>query len=142
MFSSRLPASLAENRISRAVAAAQGRDVIDLTETNPTVVGLRYPDVLAMLTEHAQAALTYAPTPHGLVGAREAVAGYYARRHGRTIDPGRLFLTASTSEAYAWLFKLLCDPGDEVLVPHPSYPLFDYLAALESVRLVPYPLRY
>lgn len=142
MFSSRLPASLAENRISRAVDAARARGpLVDLTESNPTRVGLGYPadEILAALADRR--ALVYEPTPRGLAPARAAAAAYYAR-HGHTVDPERVTLTASTSEAYAWLFKLLCDPGDDVLVPTPSYPLFDYLAALESVRPVTYPLRY
>lgn len=142
MFSSRLPPSLAPNRISLAVDAARARGpLVDLTESNPTVVGLPYPRdaILAALADPR--ALTYEPTPHGLPAARAAVAAYYAR-HGHAVDPARVTLTASTSEAYAWLFKLLCDPGDDVLVPTPSYPLFDYLAALECVRPVTYPLRY
>ncbi|HWE28447.1 MAG TPA: pyridoxal phosphate-dependent aminotransferase, partial [Polyangia bacterium] len=96
--------------------------------------------ILAALA--APAALTYEPTPKGLHAARAAVAAYYARRHAVAVDADRVTLTASTSEAYSWLFKLVCDPGDDVLVPSPSYPLFDHLAALESVRPVAYPLRY
>ena len=142
MFSSRLPASLAHNRISIAVDAARARaQLIDLTESNPTVVGLRYPADAIRAALAAPAALTYEPTPKGLPAARAAVAAYYAR-HELAVGTERITLTASTSEAYSWLFKLLCDPGDDVLVPSPSYPLFDYLAALESVRPVPYPLRY
>ncbi len=142
MFSSRLPASLAHNRISIAVDAARARaQLIDLTESNPTVVGLRYPADAIRAALAAPAALTYEPTPKGLPAARAAVAAYYAR-HELAVGTERITLTASTREAYGWLFKLLCDPGDDVLVPSPSYPLFDYLAALESVRPVPYPLRY
>ncbi len=144
MFSSRLPRSLAANRISVALAEAQargGETILDLTESNPTVVGLRFEDapVLAALADARSA--TYTPTPRGLPEARAAVADWYAR-HGAPVDPSRIFLTASTSEAYALLFKLLCDPGDRVLAPQPSYPLFDHLAALESVALSHYPLRY
>lgn len=142
MFSSRLPASLAANRISGAVDAARARGRLhDLTESNPTVVGLSYPSdaILGALADAR--ALAYEPTPRGLAPARAAAAAYYAR-HAERVDPERVTLTASTSEAYAWLFKLLCDPGDDVLVPTPSYPLFDYLAALESVHPVTYPLRY
>jgi aspartate/methionine/tyrosine aminotransferase len=142
VFSSRLPASLAHNRISVAVEAARARGPLaDLTETNPTVVGLRYPAEAIRTALAAPAALTYEPTPKGLPAARAAVAAYYAR-HGVRVAAERVTLTASTSEAYGWLFKLLCDPGDDVLVPSPSYPLFDHLAAFESVRPVPYPLRY
>jgi aspartate/methionine/tyrosine aminotransferase len=143
VFSSRLPPSLAANAISRAVDAARARGpLLDLTESNPTIVGLDYPRdaILAALSDAR--ALTYEPTPRGLAPARAAIADYYARRHGQPVDPERLTLTASTSEAYAWMFKLLCDPGDEVLVPRPSYPLFDLLAGLESVRPVPYALHY
>jgi aspartate/methionine/tyrosine aminotransferase len=140
MFSSRLPATLEPNRISRAIDAAPG-PLLDLTETNPTAVGLSYPsqEILTALADPS--ALTYQPTPRGLETARAAVARYYTR-HRVTVDPARIFLSASTSEAYAWLFKLLCDPGDDVLVPRPSYPLFDHLAALEGVALRHYPLRW
>jgi len=142
VFSSRLPASLAHNRISVAVDAARARGpIVDLTESNPTVVGLRYPTDAIVRALATPAALTYEPTPRGLPAARAAVAAYY-QRHGVAVDPERITLTASTSEAYAWLFKLFCDPGDDVLVPSPSYPLFDQLAALESVHLATYPLRY
>src|SRR5207253_10060942 len=87
-------------------------------------------------------ALRYQPEPRGLSSAREAVSAYYADSRGAAVDPERIFLTASTSEAYALLFKLLCDPGDSVLVPEPSYPLFGLLTALEGVQAVPYPLRF
>jgi aspartate/methionine/tyrosine aminotransferase len=142
MFSSRLPPSIEENRISAALASASARGPIcDLTETNPTAVGLDYPqeEILAALADPR--ALTYAPSPEGLFVARQAIAGYYTR-FGAGVDPARLLLTASTSEGYAHLFKLLCDPGDAVMVPEPSYPLFEHLAGLDAVRAVPYPLRY
>jgi hypothetical protein len=142
MFSSRLPAALAPNAISRAVAAARAEGValIDLTETNPTTAGLPYPpDTLAGLADAR--ALRYEPESLGLQSAREAVAADLAR-DGSAIDPGRVILTASTSEAYALLFKLLCDPDDEVLAPHPSYPLFESLTRLEGVRLRPYRLEH
>ena len=142
MFSSRLPAALAPNAISRAVAAARAEGValIDLTETNPTTAGLPYPpDTLAGLADAR--ALRYEPESLGLQSAREAVAADLAR-DGTAIDPGRVILTASTSEAYALLFKLLCDPDDEVLAPHPSYPLFESLTRLEGVRLRPYRLEH
>lgn len=112
--------------------------VIDLTETNPTRVGLAGPRRVAAAL-HAVRDAHYEPDPLGMLCAREAVAKSYAER-GISIDPSRILLTASTSEAYAWLFKLLCDPGDEVLIPRPSYPLFDCLARLEAVRTVDYPL--
>ena len=112
--------------------------LIDLTGSNPTRAGLRYPDDL-LDPLAGRAGLDYAPDPRGLPAARAAVVAELAR-HGATVDPGRIVLTASTSEAYAFLFKVLCDPGDEVLVPVPSYPLFEILSGLEAVRAVPYPL--
>jgi len=143
MFSSRLNTSAEVNRITRRLGElrAAGRSILDLTESNPTRAGIAYPAAeIARLLSDARA-LTYEPEPAGLPAAREAVARYYAER-GESVGPGSILLTSSTSEAYAWLFKLLADPGDEVLVPRPSYPLFEYLAALESVRVVPYPLVY
>ena len=85
--------------------------------------------------------MTYDPDPRGMRGAREAVCRYYDG-HGAAISPDCIFLTTGTSEAYSWVFRLLCDPGDEVLIAQPSYPLFDFLAQLEDVRLTPYPLFY
>ena len=125
---------LAEKRRSSAV-------ILDLTESNPTHAGLDYAggELLAALADPR--ALRYDPDPRGLLAAREAVAGYYAQR-GVDVPASRILLTASTSEAYSYLFKLLADPGDEILVPRPSYPLFDYLAAMESVCVRQYPLRY
>lgn len=140
MFSSRLPASLAVNRITRVVADARARGVrlLDLTETNPTVVGLEYPgDLLSPLgTANAR---RYDPQPLGLVAAREAVAAEFERR-GTPVPSSNIVLAASTSDAYAMLFKLLCDPGDEVLVPQPSYPLFEWLTRLDAVGSRPYRL--
>src|SRR5690349_16370484 len=142
MFSARLPASLAVNALTRALAALRAQDVpiLDLTETNPTRVGIAYPEaLLAPLADPAS--LAYAPSPRGLLSAREAIAIDYVR-HGLDVAPDRIYLTASTSEAYSLLFKLLCDPGDEVLVPRPSYPLFEHLTMLDGVRAVPYALEY
>src|SRR5512146_1185097 len=142
MFSRRLPADAEVNALTRAMAAltARGTPYVDLTESNPTRVGLPYPpDLLRPLAD--ERALRYDPQPLGLASAREAVAGEAARR-GVLVDPAHVVLTASTSEAYSWIFKLLCDPGDSVLVPRPSYPLFEHLARLEDVRLVPYALDY
>jgi alanine-synthesizing transaminase len=118
-----------------------GARILDLTESNPTRAGFDYPseEVLGPLAQ-AQAML-YEPEPRGLPVAREAVAGYYAER-GFDVDPERIHLTASTSEAYSFLFKLLADHGESVLVPQPSYPLFEFLAALEGVELRPYELHY
>ena len=131
------------NRLSSAVAAhrAAGRALLDLTATNPTAVGIGYPeDVLAPLAEPR--GRYYQPEPFGLFSARSAVAADYARR-GISVAEDRVVLTASTSEAYSLLFKLLCAPsGDEVLVPAPSYPLFDHLTGLDGVGSRPYALQY
>ena len=138
MFSSRLPARLGPSPLSRAIGLArgEGRVRIDLTETNPTVVGLEYPhDLVGALADPA--VLTYDPASLGTVTARAAVAAGYTTT---VVDPARVVLTASTSEAYAFLFKLLCDPGDHVATPRPSYPLFDLLTSLEGVEPRPYRL--
>jgi alanine-synthesizing transaminase len=142
MFSARTRWDLTPNRLARILKAKRtaGEPVIDMTESNPTRAEIPYPSGLLDPLAHP-AALSYEPTPWGLEAAREAVASDFARR-GFPLRPDRILLTASTSEAYILLFKLLCDPGDEVLVPRPGYPLFDYLAGLESVRVVSYPLEY
>jgi alanine-synthesizing transaminase len=142
VFSSRTGWPRVPNRLSALLAERrrQGVPLLDLTETNPTRAGLRAPaDLLAALADPA--ALVYEPEPLGRRAARQAVAAD-ARRRGLDVDADRILLTASTSEAYAFAFKLLCDPGDAVLVPRPSYPLFEYLAGLESVAVRSYPLRY
>jgi alanine-synthesizing transaminase len=142
MFSARTRFDLRPNRLSLAREAKRraGAPVLDLTESNPTRVGLPYPDdLLRPLADRA--ALLYEPLARGSQEARRAVAADHARR-GLRVEPERLLLTASTSEAYAFLFKLLCDPGDAILVPRPGYPLFDFLAALESVRVDTYPMEY
>lgn len=143
MFSTRLSWSRATNRLTRALHArrAAGAPVLDLTGSNPTRAGLPYPSAAIGEALAAGAAASYEPAPLGLPEARDAVAAFHARR-GLPMSPARIALTASTSEAYAFLFKILADPGGTVLVPRPSYPLFDYLAALESVRLAPYELAY
>jgi alanine-synthesizing transaminase len=131
---------LSINTTTRTLDALRRRgiDILDLTVSNPTKVGLEYPDdLLASLA--SPEALSYDPQPMGLRSAREAVATDFGRR-GLTVPPERIALTASTSEAYAWLFKLLCDPGDVVLIPQPSYPLFEHLTTLESVSARPYRL--
>jgi len=142
MFSNRLPAHAEINAISRAVESlrAAGASIVDLTESNPTRAGIPYPDdLLDALSERR--ARRYEPQPLGVVTARQAVADDFARR-GVGIDPGCVVLSSSTSEAYSWVFKLLCDPGTSVLVPQPSYPLFEHLTRLDSVQAVPYALRY
>jgi hypothetical protein len=141
-FSSRLQGDLVTNRLTLAVerARASGRSLIDLTESNPTRAGFDYPgNLLQPLADPT--GLCYAPDPSGLFEARVAVASDYKRR-GLFVDPERIVLTASTSEAYSLLFKVLCDPGDEVLVPRPSYPLFEHLSALDAVVARPYALEY
>jgi aspartate/methionine/tyrosine aminotransferase len=140
-FSKRIPGAFEPNRIHLAIEAKRrsGARLIDLTETNPTRVGLPAPETWASLAEGARE--PYVPSATGSVTARKAVARYYADR-GLAVSAEQIVLTASTSEAYAHLFRMLADPGDEILVPEPSYPLFGPLAALESVELVPYPLRY
>ena len=142
MFSTRARWDLRPNRLSRLrdQKHAAGVRVLDLTESNPTRAGLPCPeDLLAPLAHPA--GRRYDPAPFGLLAAREAVAADYARR-GAEVDPSRIVLTASTSEAYGFILKLLCDPGDEILVPRPGYPLFEYLAALEAVRVRGYPAEH
>lgn len=146
MFSRRTDWNLAPTPFARAVEEHRraGRELLDLSESNPTRVGLKYAesDILAALSDRR--ALNYTPDPKGLLVAREAVAAYYAERlpAASPIDSENIFLTTSTSEAYSFIFRLLCDPGDELLVPTPSYPLFEFLADLQDVHLRPYPLLY
>jgi alanine-synthesizing transaminase len=142
VFSSRVPDDRQPNRLSRALALARrAGELIDLTVSNPTRVGLSYPaDLLAGLADSAS--LTYTPLPFGLSGAREAIARSY-RQRGLAIEPDRIVLTASTSEAYSLLFKLLCEPdGSNVLTPVPSYPLFEHLTRLDGVEQRRYALEY
>jgi alanine-synthesizing transaminase len=142
MFSERLPNAPERNRLSRRLDELRqaGETIIDLTESNPTSVGIAYPAGLLSALADADGC-RYAPSPFGLLHAREAVAADCGRR-GATVDPHQVVLTASTSEAYAWLFKLFCNPGERVLVPRPSYPLFEHLARLEGVHLDAYDLEY
>lgn len=142
MFASRTGWALELNRFSAALERhrAAGREVLDLTESNPTRCGFAYdPSLLSVLQDRR--GLAYDPHAMGLRVAREAVCEYY-RQRSVEVYPEQVVLTASTSEAYSFLFRLLCDPGDEVLVPAPSYPLFEFLAAILDVKLVPYPLIY
>ncbi len=141
MFSSRLPASLVPTPLAAALAARRElpTPLLDLTNANPTVAGLAYPETLAAAWSNV-AALTYDPQPRGTLAAREAVSAWYASV-GERVSAADLVLTASTSEAYSHLFKLLCDPGDEVLVPCPSYPLFEHLARLDAVGVAHYTFR-
>ena len=141
-FSSRVPQALTANRIADAVRRRQasGRELLDLTVSNPTKAGFSYPpDLLSSLS--GQQNLIYEPEAAGMAGARGAVAAELAQR-GTPVDAASIVLTASTSEAYSYLFKMLCDAGDEVLVPQPSYPLFEWLTRLEGVTARPYRLEH
>ena len=143
-FSSRFDKwNLQANRLSLLLEEKKkkGVQIFDLTASNPTTVGLAYPaeDILPALTQPQ--ILQYEPEPRGLLSTRQAVAEYY-RRRGAAVTLEQICLTASTSEAYTFLFKLLADPGQNILVPQPSYPLFDFLAGLEGMELLPYHLNY
>ncbi|GGG72538.1 pyridoxal phosphate-dependent aminotransferase [Edaphobacter dinghuensis] len=142
-FSARTGWDVGESSFAAAIREARlaGRRLYDLTISNPTVCGFSY-DAAAILSPLSDIdALTYDPDARGMRSSREAVDGYY-RGHGAVVDPDALVLTTSTSEGYGYLFRLLCDAGDEILVAQPSYPLFDFLADLEDVKLRPYPLFY
>jgi len=142
MFSNRITGDLAPNRLTEAIRRRRslGLPIVDLTESNPTTAGFEYPRGLLAPLGHDRG-LAYAPQPLGLIDARRAIAGEYARR-GLTVAPERVALAASTSEAYSILFKLLASPGDDILVPRPSYPLFEQLTALDGVVARPYDLDY
>ena len=140
MFSSRLDWAVGPNPLARLLHSKRsaGAAILDLTESNPTAAGFAYSSELILQALADPRSMRYEPAPAGIIAARSAVSEYYSGR----IPVDRILLTASTSEAYGLLFKLLADPGDEVLTPRPSYPLFDFLAALDSVRVVQYPLVY
>jgi len=142
-FSQRTNWNLAENDLASAVRArrAAGQPLLDLTVSNPTNCGFVYDDAALLAPLSNLTALHYEPDPLGMITAREAVARYYSDA-GATVPPDRLCLTTSTSEAYSFLFRLLCNAGDQVLVARPSYPLFDYIAQLDDVQLREYPLLY
>jgi aspartate/methionine/tyrosine aminotransferase len=155
MFAKRTNWPLEPNSLARALEAHRraGKQLIDLTASNPTTCGFAYPerDILDALRKPG--ALEYRPESKGLLSARAAVGEYYRGRTGFTdsadrlgptaeLDPERIVLTSGTSEAYTHVFRLLCEPGDEILVPAPSYPLLEFLADLADVHLVPYPLLY
>jgi alanine-synthesizing transaminase len=149
MFASRTNWRLETNRLTRALEECRrsGKELFDLTASNPTTCGFAYPEreILAALTDSR--GLVYRPESKGLPEAREAVAEYYAGRAGFSgsvarVDPERILLSSGTSEAYSHIFRLLCEAGDEILVPAPSYPLFEFLADLADIHLVPYPLLY
>jgi aspartate/methionine/tyrosine aminotransferase len=155
MFSERTNWRLGLNRFTQAVdeVRASGRQILDLTVSNPTRAGLDYDSAAILSALSSARGLDYDPQAKGLLSAREAVAGYYRNRGGKgdraidvsannRVDAERIVLTTSTSEGYSFVFRLLCNAGDELLVPKPSYPLFEFLADLEDVNLVPYPLIY
>jgi aspartate/methionine/tyrosine aminotransferase len=141
-FSERTGWNTEESELARAhrLRREAGLPIADLTASNPTRCGFKYPDSLLDALTDARA-LDYDPQPRGLLAAREAVCRYYAD-HGVALNPGQIVLTTSTSEAYSFLFRLLCDPGSEILVPQPGYPLFDFLATLDDVRIKAAPLVY
>jgi alanine-synthesizing transaminase len=145
MFSRRTDWGLKPNRFTEAHRELQGagREVLDLTVSNPTRAQLHY-DAAAILGSLSRPeAMDYDPQPKGLLSARKAVADYYRELpQGVDLDPKSLVLTTSTSEGYSYVLRLLCNPGDEILVPKPSYPLFEFLADLQDVKLVPYLLLY
>jgi len=143
VFSQRSEHSTEKNRLTLLLEEKRlaGQDVLDLTGSNPTKAGFHYPEAEILVALSSTGSLRYEPAPRGLIEAREAVADYYHER-GYRVSPEDILLTASTSEAYAYLFKLLADPGTEVHIPRPSYPLFDYLAWAENVQTVSYPLGY
>src|SRR5580700_915847 len=145
MFSERTNWKLAPNRFTRALeqARAGGTKILDLTASNPTRVDLHYEKDSILQALAAAESLDYDPQSKGLRGAREAVAAYYRDDHGiGNQDAEKIILTTGTSEGYSFVFRLLCNAGDELLVPKPSYPLFEFLADLQDVKLVPYPLIY
>ena len=143
MFAKRTNWNMAPNRLSEALVAhrAAGKPLLDLTVSNPTECGFDYDSSAILDALSNSAALCYGADPKGLESARRAVAGYYAD-YKVDVSAGDIFLTTSTSEAYSYVFRTLCDPGDQVLVPSPSYPLFDFLADIQDVSLVRYPLLY
>src|SRR5690242_10649506 len=139
----RLPSDLGPNEITGLLERKRrsGARILDLTESNPTRVGLGGAGPAELLALADARGASYEPHPRGTPGAREAVARYYEERTAR-VSPEDLVLVASTSEAYAHLLRLVCEPGDEILVPRPSYPLFEPLAALEDVRVEHYRLSF
>ena len=143
MFSSRTCWDTSPNRLAACLEKRrlQGLPILDLTESNPTRCGFAYDPDPILQGLAAKTALRYEPDPRGLAIARGAVANYYADR-GTPVSPDRIILTTGTSEAYSFLLRLLADPGDEILAPSPSYPLLDFLAELNDVNLVTYPLLY
>src|SRR5580698_5698398 len=145
MFSDRTNWKLTRNRLTEALeeARSSGVRVLDLTISNPTQAGLHYDEPQILQSLASPRSMDYDPQPKGLPNARAAVAAYYQTQHDiQNLDLDRPILTTSTREGYLFALRLLCNAGDELLVPKPSYPLFEFLADLQDVRLVPYPLIY
>ena len=144
MFSKRTDWALSPNRFTEVQRelGASGTAVLDLTVSNPTRVGITYDAETILDSLRSPNALDYDPQPKGALSARKGVADYYREDHDCIVDPESIVLTTSTSEGYSYVLRLLCDPGDEILVPKPSYPLFEFLADLQDVKLVPYQLIY
>ncbi|HKV04854.1 MAG TPA: pyridoxal phosphate-dependent aminotransferase [Candidatus Acidoferrales bacterium] len=145
MFSKRTNWKLEENAYTRALTRHRqsGRELLDLTASNPTECGFKYDEAAILTALHDPASLRYDPEPKGLPQARAAIVEYYRQKKPAVqLDPECVVLTTGTSEAYSFLFRLLCDPGDEILVAHPSYPLFDFLATIHDVKLCPFHLVY
>ena len=144
MFSQRTNWKLTPNKYTRALEEmrASREHLLDLTVSNPTECGLKYDSAAILHAFEDERSLTYEPEAKGLLAAREEVARYYQEQHGEVVDPEAIVLTTSTSEAYSYVFRLLCNPYDEVLVPKPSYPLFDFLGDLQDVALTPHMLQY
>jgi alanine-synthesizing transaminase len=145
MFSDRTNWKLTQNRFTQALeeTRASRAEILDLTVSNPTRIGLQYDERAILASLASPSSLDYDPLAKGLREAREPVACYYREEHGiRDLNPEQIVLTTSTSEGYSYVFRLLCNAGDELLVPKPSYPLFEFLADLQDVKLVPFPLLY
>jgi aspartate/methionine/tyrosine aminotransferase len=144
MFSSRTNWPLTPNRFTQTLheLRSAGVPLLDLTASNPTQCGFDYDSAAILSAFQNPSSLVYDPQPKGTLAARCEVVRYYLDDHHATVDPESLLLTTSTSEAYSYVFRLLCDPGEELLVPKPSYPLFEFLAGLQDIHLVPYSLEY
>jgi alanine-synthesizing transaminase len=145
MFSQRTGWKLTLNRLAEAhqEMIAAGREVLDLTASNPVRADFAYDAKTILMALARPEAMDYDPQPKGLRSARAAVAAYYLdQSESFEVDPESVVLTTSTSEGYSYVFRLLCNSADEVLVPKPSYPLFEFLADLQDVKLIPYPLLY
>lgn len=145
VFAQRTQWNLAKNRFSASLERLRrdGAPLLDLTVSNPTDCGFTYAQTDILRALNHPESLQYAPEAQGLGCAREAIARYYETAATPVaVEPSDIFLTTSTSEAYSYAFRLLCDPGDQVLVPRPGYPLFDFLATIQDVAPITYPLIY